>query len=515
MANLSAYTSKIITAKKSFYLASGLLLVGVSFFKISSTSRYYGLSNHRRLLVWTSQDPYSTDPYQFDLGVHHVLDGPIYLRLFTAYKDAVLSGSAADSWSASDSDRHWEIRVRHDLKFSNGEKVTAVDVKNSIKRIFFLAMKSNSSLPLMKNVQGIENLKSLDTEISGLRVDGDRVIFDFKKSQTNLIELLAFGLYSIVHPGDYDAKTGKWLAVIPTSSGPYTLQGLELDKKFARMELRDDFPTDLYFESAPQKIEVTWDRSRRMDAQILDGFEGEAPPAPGQSFRGSTESDTIFFQCTSWNDPKSLFSARRNRILLRETFYRELIALGVRPVRSLYPLNLPGAIEAPEPTVRSVSSDFRGKEITIMPPRNLQVPAFMKIKEALIAAILRLGAVPKVAEAMSSQNYALETAWREKNAHRLDIATRSVSIGNEDPAETTRLMYSREGIDLPDPGSRIAKTILNNNFNISTINQAIYADALVWPILHFSNGFWASESVDLSRYNEHWPLSELQWMGFR
>jgi hypothetical protein len=95
----------------------------------------------------------------------------------------------------------------------------------------------------------------------------------------------------------------------------------------------------------------------------------------------------------------------------------------------------------------------------------------------------------------------------------IDIAFYSTGVDIADPESDIRLMFSNEGIRLPDPTGKIHLELLNRDPDIQRINQQLNDDGIVWPIRHYSLGFWASSRVDVSYYDTHRPLGELQWLS--
>ncbi|MGZ3655163.1 MAG: ABC transporter substrate-binding protein [Bdellovibrionota bacterium] len=466
------------------------------------------------LRIWVNQDPFSTDPYDFDLGVHYLLDGPIYLKLASSYKDSMLSPSAAESWRSFDSERTWEFVIRSGLTFSNGEMISSEDVANSFKRIFLLAKKNHSSLPLMHEVLGIDQLENMNSHVSGISTNGNRLVLKFTKPEPALVEKLSFGLYSIVNHVDFDSKTGKWISKIPVSSGPYKLDRIDFEKKYFLFSLREDTPEILRLKNAFKEVRVSWDKELRASAQITEGNSGEDPPSPSFTFKGETESDVIYLQCVSWMQPRSPLHLKRNRILARETFYGELEKSGLHPIRSLYPLNLPGVSEFPRVNPEVAGIPFAGRKITIIPSRNGQVVAYRNIRSALETTFTGLGAVVNTKPPLPSVEYRAIVTGKNSNSG-VDILARSTSIGNEDPRETTQLMFSAEGINLPDSTGSIHEKVRSGVYTLDKINHMLFEDAIVWPVLHYSEGFWVNGEVDVSRYNQQWPLSEIQWIAPR
>lgn len=469
-------------------------------------------SNHR-IKVWVSQDPWSFDPYQFDFAAHHVSMGALHLKLFSSYQDSLIKPAAASNWLVTSEFKNWKIFIRHDLKFSNGAVISARDVYFSIKRILALAVRNNSNLPLLEKIVGARRLRELNQSIEGLAYDNDSITFKLLAPTANLPEILSFGLFGIVPATSIDLKTFELHDSDRVFSGPFYLLDFNKAEKSLKLGKREDFPKDLSSENAPTLIEISWDRARRDSADLLEGFEGEPVPSEARAFKGYTSTDIVFLQCFSYSNDASPLSSVVVRKMIRDSLYRNLSNAGFHPRRSLYPHGA-SAFQFPE-LAKSKENLLSGAAIRIRPPNNLQVPMLRALHNALLRAISELGGRVELVEGLPGSEYAKITSRNDGSESFVELGSRGTSIGGEDPKETTKFMFSKEGIFLPDPTSSIGKTISGQEFELSSVDEQLEKDAIVWPVFHYSNGFWVSDRLDLSRYNTSLPLSELQWIGLK
>ncbi len=117
----------------------------------------------------------------------------------------------AESWSISDDHLTWTFKIRDQVKFSNGDLLTAEAVKNSLERSF---KKNNRAETFFKYTE--------------IKADGQNLIIHTEKPQPNMPGFLADPLFIIVNVAaeanrDF-AKEG------PICTGPYACQSFVKDK---------------------------------------------------------------------------------------------------------------------------------------------------------------------------------------------------------------------------------------------------------------------------------------------
>lgn len=117
----------------------------------------------------------------------------------------------AESWSISDNRLIWTFKIRDNVKFSNGNPLTAESVKISLERSF----KKNNRAQTFFNY----------TE---MKADGQNLIITTDKPQPNMSGFLADPLFIIV---DATAETNRNFAKEgPICTGPYACQSFVKDK---------------------------------------------------------------------------------------------------------------------------------------------------------------------------------------------------------------------------------------------------------------------------------------------
>ena len=223
-------------------------------------------------VVWVHfTDIFTLDPqkmsYQHDLRAAKAL----YEPLASFSPDAEVLPAAAKSWDISEDQRTYTFHLRDDIRFSNGDPVTAQDFLYAWRRAMLpdTAAKYSSlffhikgardfflwradTLAAGENITHPEVLKTFD-EMVGLKAIDDKTLrVELTQPTPYFLDLCAFGIYSPVHAASVsaattiDSETGRikedpiWLKPGHLiSNGPYVLD-------------RWRFKRDIRFERNPE-----------------------------------------------------------------------------------------------------------------------------------------------------------------------------------------------------------------------------------------------------------------------
>ncbi|MER7835867.1 ABC transporter substrate-binding protein [Streptomyces sp. NPDC096040] len=156
--------------------------------------------------------PAPVDPaYSYDVGGWNILRQTVQTLMSQPKGDGEPVPDAAESCSFTDSgSERYACKLREGLKFSDGDAVTAADVKYSIERA--LRIKADTGVfALLSNIDTIET-------------QGDReVIFHLKSADATFPYKLSTPVAGIVNPKDY-AKDKLRDGFDIDGSGPYTFK---------------------------------------------------------------------------------------------------------------------------------------------------------------------------------------------------------------------------------------------------------------------------------------------------
>ncbi|MCW7940905.1 peptide-binding protein [Streptomyces hygroscopicus] len=156
--------------------------------------------------------PAPLDPaYAYDVGSWNILRQTVQTLMVQPRGDGTPEPEAAESCGFTDTgNERYACKLRKDLKFSNGDPVTAADVKYSIDRA--RALKADSGVFAL--------LSTVDT----VETQGDNeVIFHLKTADATFPFKLSTPVAGIINPKDYEkGKLRDGFQV--DGSGPYTMQ---------------------------------------------------------------------------------------------------------------------------------------------------------------------------------------------------------------------------------------------------------------------------------------------------
>lgn len=170
----------------------------------------------------SSDVPAPLDPaYAYDVGSWNILRQTVQTLMVQPRGEGDPVPEAAENCGFTDTgNERYACKLRSDLKFSNGDPVTAADVKFSVDRA--LAIKSDSEVWAL--------LSTIDT----VETRGDNeVIFHLKTADATFPFKLSTPVAGIVNPKDYDKKKLRDGFDID-GSGPYTMHAEVKDNELVK-----------------------------------------------------------------------------------------------------------------------------------------------------------------------------------------------------------------------------------------------------------------------------------------
>lgn len=490
------------------FLFSIITIIGFLFFIKFKTAPTTGL-----VTFWIETPPYSTDPIDFDAFAHHETFRSVLAGLVSQYKVGTYIGILADRWQVSDDKTQWRFHIRSNLVFANDDPITPNIIVKSLTRIAFLLKKNNSPSEVFDHIIGHETISSPQTEFKGLSVEGDEVVFNFTKPESMLLEKISFGLYSIVHPADYDAITGTWKnkrSVI--ASHAYQIKSWT-ETEFILLR-RPDFLPEIFHPRPIEEIHYIWDPMKINQADLISLDSTLTTLGSDYRFYGKTPSGISYVHCLGWKDPDNPCHSKNFRVQFREKLYQAMEERGSKIIRSFLPLAMNGIHEFPVPSVEI-------KQAT----SNINSVIRFRVSKSLTKYFSDFVQVmPGVAKEFNMQAKGIEIPFVEfsqeidpnKKNRTIDIAVRGTGILIENPLEDIVFMIkSKAGIRLPDEDGSIHAELANNNISTQKINELLWDQAIIWPLGHYATGLWAKNNLDLSQLNHVLPPVELPWIGWR
>jgi len=173
--------------------------------------------------------PAPVDPaYAYDVGTWNILRQTVQTLMIIPRGDGEPEPEAAEECGFTDTgNERYACKLRKDLKFANGDPVTANDVKFSIDRAL--------------SIQADSGVFALLSTIDTVETQGDRdVIFHLKTADATFPFKLSTPVAGIVNPDDYDkGKLRDGFSI--DGSGPYTFKA----------EVKDDELVNAVFTKNP------------------------------------------------------------------------------------------------------------------------------------------------------------------------------------------------------------------------------------------------------------------------
>jgi hypothetical protein len=464
------------------------------------------------LKVYFSELPSSLDPMEYDHSKHHPIQSIFHIKLISPYKNQKISPQLAKSWKVSESDKVWEFEIRNDVFFTDGSKVTSEVAAAALKRAVFQLKRSKSKHEILKKLEGIDGLTRPNSKIVGINTDKDKLVLRFSSPYPRLLEALFFGIFAIVHPDSFDSASGEWInKKIEGAIGAGPFQVVLVNSEVIELEKKSHYPADLVHEKAFSKITFFKDKDRIGDADLASLSSDNEALAKTHRFFGRRAMHILYLLCHGWKLPESPLHSIENRRALRDQLEKEMKVGGRESPGSFFPIVMPG-IEPSKVSDQRLENMVSKKPIRVLDIRPAISPVVNLAIQSVFNAIEKSGII-----AESVAPVPMETAKKllnpDLNEYLYDLGLFATGISIEDPAADVRLMFSPEGIRLPDLDGRIAKELEDPNFHVQKVNDLIREQALVWPVAHYSVGTWASGRVDFDAFNVLMPLGELQWIG--
>ncbi len=203
----------------------------------------------------------------------------LYNGLVRFTEDLAIVPDIAHSWTLSDDQLTYTFRLRFDVTFSNGKKVTAQDVKYSFERV----LNPQTKAPLtwvLDRIEGAQDmLAGKATSAAGIRVVNDHtLIIKLEKPFGPFLSLLAMTTAYIVPREDVE-RMGKDFGTHPVGSGPYTLTDWTHGQHLV-LAARDDYfegkakLNGIYYRIIPEDLTAVLEfETGRLDVLLIPSSE--------------------------------------------------------------------------------------------------------------------------------------------------------------------------------------------------------------------------------------------------
>lgn len=469
--------------------------VGLIFMKINKDME-------RVLYFSTSSKPFSSDPMDYDYYAHHYAFTSVFAGLISLEQKGSIAPILAEKWSHDADFRTWGFDIRRDLFYSNGEKITTKDIAQNFKRIAYLKNLSKSKSGVLEFLIGFDSLKSASDDIEGISTTGNQLILKFKKGMPDLLYKISFGFYSLAHPSLYHPLTGEWINkknVI--SSGAYEVVDWT-DKSF-KLKLRKNVPYMKYADSIQNitftdLLEVKNKNDLKNTDMIVADKNSLMVDDEAFEYIGSSVGLKIgYMHLYGWKNKSALKDVNVRR-WLRSKFYEGLERNGFSPTQSFFPLSLKGLSLTSKKNL-SIKPNFKEFEL-VTHTMNQSMKLLENNQKKSVAEIFGLALDNMNTEGVKLKK--MDISDDESNLKDFDLVINGTGVESSDYWDTIRFMFlSKHGIQLPDESGIILKEIEKASPDINVINNELWEQAIIWPIRHYTNGFWFKKD-SLINYDE-------------
>ncbi len=469
-------------------------------------------SNNNVVTFWIADSPYSADPLDYDAFSHHIAFSSVNAGLVTNYSFGKYTGIIAKEWESSADHKTWRFVIRKNIKFGNGDLIKPKDVADSWNRLALILKRRGSQSGFFEKIEGFDLLER-NGYISGISFDDNQITLHFLEAMPRLLDIISFGLYSVVHHSCYD-NTGKWIDPRKTvASGAYMIK--KWDDNSLVLELREDFPPELRHSKPLRKLEIIWSPEKRLSSDIISGNSRESIPSDKYSYYGEAESRIAYIRCQSWSHRDSPLHNKSLRKQFRALFYTYLEKSGFNPTRSFFPLAIKEVHE-----MKDVGRI--GKNLFLSPQYIIKYRPYMAevspldefTSKAIKLALKDVGLNMKLVNTpkrIMAEEFSPDLAY-----YHNDIVSIVTGILIDSPESDIRFMFkSKEGIRLPDPTGQILKVINKSPIDVQRVNEILWDDAIIWPVTHLSIGLWGQKDLDFSRVNTIIPPTAIHLIGWK
>lgn len=466
------------------FLISALLILTQSCMKTKSMKK--------ELLFTLRFSPTSLDPIKFDKLENQIVTSSINSPLVSNLGSHGFSPKIAKTWRNEENFKKWVVTVDTSRKYSNGEEVKVSDVLLNFQRYLFLSKMTKSKNEFLEHLVGYENLEInklkniAELEIEGLKIDKNNIVFTFNKSIENFLDKISFGIYAIAHPTSFDEK-GNWIeSKTLITTGDYKVEQWGSNEVI----LKSIIEKPLKIDKVRFIIGFTKENLLKSDMAYASKYS-LAFEEKWKFLSRTKDTNIVYVQVMRWNNKGDFWADKENRKLFRNEYYKYLEENGLELSNSFFPSHIKGIKKIQRQETRFTTSL---KEIKVP-------PFFDPIKSNSNQMKKDLGEIYRDSLAALCLNNKIKLNYEnypEKEIDEkkiFDFQFLGTGINIEDPYDDIRFMFlSKEGIRLPYESKEIEVELKKEKFDVQKINQILFDEAIVWPIITTSQGIWVNSS---------------------
>lgn len=455
--------------------------------------------------------PESYDPIEADKAVNLSVMRLLYTTPLYVNKSNKITSYVLESFDVDTTNKRILFKVRDNIHFENGKKITANDIATTIARFGYF----HPDFPIIEQIIGLKDWakskKGLYKLPPGIVVDSNDVQIKLTNLKKNALFRFCLEVFSIIPIDEIDLDTGKLKVKIPSFSGPYR-QVNSTDQKLEFVQrVFENFGDDLNY----NKITFEYLKLNSFcnnpinDNQVIVAGELEYSfnecfsENMNTSWLGATRFLALLFnpndQAFNTNEKRKYFSNLvRNKIITRFSKLQVEASIFTKITPGyLSKTSLSSNLNFTQNTIDS----FRGKQIKLF-RTNPYVPELFKILE-IVANDLGMNIIY-----VDSPNSNLERINMFLNNNV------SVNIGGSgfwpiDPSGDVKMFFTKQlhkGLSFIWQDNSLYELIskiddekfdINSENIFETINQHLFDQSLLAPIVHYRRLYITKNSQKL------------------
>ncbi|MGI6108403.1 MAG: ABC transporter substrate-binding protein [Eubacteriaceae bacterium] len=268
--------------KKTATAVAAALLTALLVFSLSGCGQNTKTANDGNTLIYASNDYTRINPALDEHGEINLL---IFNGLTAHNADNEIVPCLATDWSFDDNSNTYTFNLRNDVKWQDGEKFTAADVKFTIKAI----MNPDNESEIASNYEDVESITT----------DGDyKISFKLKAPNAAFTEYMSIGILPQHLLEGKDMQTDEYFKK-PIGTGPYKIESWE-EGQAITLKANDD-----YFDGKPNIETVIFKIVPDDSAKALQLKSGEVnfahlTPKDANDFRSNDNYDVYTMQTSDY-----------------------------------------------------------------------------------------------------------------------------------------------------------------------------------------------------------------------
>ncbi|HNX10661.1 MAG TPA: peptide ABC transporter substrate-binding protein [bacterium] len=318
------YLTKVLNTKERrwFFGASLVLVIALIVFAVNFVKTHLELAPARGgeyTEAIVGYPKYINPLYNFNRDIDTDISRLIFSSLFKRDDAGVMQPDLVSEYSISADGKAYTLKIRDDVKFHNGTKLTVDDIMFT-----FSAIKDPAYDSPYRQV-------FLGAEIE--RVDDNTVQFNLAEPYSAFTELLSFGILSQELWGNVDPETASLsdFNLKPVGSGPFVFHSLSKSKngemKNYVLEANDD-----YYDHTPYLDQITLkfypnisEAISALNSNEVDGLSY----LPISQKKEVLAKNSLHFYNIPWPQLSALFFNKKGNVFLADTKVRQALTLAL------------------------------------------------------------------------------------------------------------------------------------------------------------------------------------------